>query len=58
MEEKKTEELTDETLDSVSGGARTIIANTNTPARHPGPGRGGKPGPAEAPHVVLRDRHI
>lgn len=33
MEEKKTEELTDETLDSVSGGARTIIANTNTPAR-------------------------
>lgn len=33
MDEKKTEELTDETLDSVSGGARTIIANTNLPTR-------------------------
>lgn len=33
MDDKETKELTDETLDGVSGGARTIIANTNPPPR-------------------------
>ena len=32
MEEKKTEELADETLDSVSGGARELIAGVDAPS--------------------------
>lgn len=33
MDEKRTEALNDEALDAVSGGARTIIANTDAPSR-------------------------
>ena len=33
MEEKRAEALSDDALEGVAGGARTIIANTNTPAR-------------------------
>lgn len=53
MDEKRTEELNDEALDAVSGGARTLIANTDTPSRP-----GGRPADQAEETNPLKPRKI